>query len=60
MMVDHAPQPLLRAPPFPWGDARITFVGTPSLVETFEPAALFADICAARIGGDFWQPAFEG
>ncbi len=50
------PQPLLRAPPFPGLDAGVTIAGIASASpENSDPAALFARIRAARVGGAFWE-----
>jgi len=52
--------PLLRAPPFPWGRADITWPGPrdgtvhDQVIDTHDADTLFARIRAARVGGAFW------
>lgn len=50
--------PILRAPPFPWADAAVSHCaqGAPPAAIT-DPAALFALVRQARVGGKFWAEA---
>lgn len=45
--------PILRAPPFPEGNADVS-VPTPCETAPADPAALFAMVREARVGGRFW------
>lgn len=50
-----APLPLLRAPPFPWADAAVShFSESAPPAQIADPAALFAAVRQARVGGRFW------
>lgn len=46
------PEPLLRAPPFPWENAAVSLPAAPPPLD--DPAALFAALREARVGGRFW------
>lgn len=49
--------PILRSPPFPGGNGAVSLPadgGPADTAGSTDPAALFAMIRAARVGGDFW------
>jgi len=45
--------PILRSPPFPGGNAGVS-LPAPQATSPADPAALFAMVREARVGGDFW------
>lgn len=52
--------PLLRAPPFPGGDAAVSRVLPDGAADVLtDPAAVFALLRVARVGGRFWADAAE-
>ncbi|MEE4453614.1 beta-3-deoxy-D-manno-oct-2-ulosonic acid transferase [Novosphingobium resinovorum] len=56
-----SPGPVLRAPPFPWADATVSQPSADAAAPA-DPAALFALVREARVGGRFWAApaALEG
>lgn len=54
MTSNIVPPPVLRAPPFPWADASVSFTVAQSAAPP-DPFDLFALVREARVGGRFWS-----